>query len=406
MLTPEDKIRELAGRLSRQKPWLSADECWLSAERAIKKQPWRHCVIVLSGDKERNGWDWADLVLKLSIPILILGLSTIFTFANSKRLESMAKSERTREEINARKLNDDAVLSSAIKDLQPLLIDKDLKNSTHGSAVMGVAKALTLSALSRINDGQKKGFLIRFLVDAGLNSKPGNLISMNMADLNGASLGGVNLAAADLRGAYLKGANLVGTMLAAADLRYAKLDRAAIDSADLRAVSLQKASLQKATLVSADIRHGKLDGSILNSVDLTGADLRMSNMARILAHGANLSSANLRGANLYGANISQARMYSTQLGNANLENATLVSSVLIGADLARANLVKANLRDSDLRISNLSGADLRGANLTNADLAGSNLDGVVWSADTKWPDRKMFYSAKNIPFAIRKQLGL
>lgn len=49
---PEEKIRPLAERLSKQRPWRSAEEKWMAAERALRQKPWRPWVIRFSGEKE------------------------------------------------------------------------------------------------------------------------------------------------------------------------------------------------------------------------------------------------------------------------------------------------------------------------------------------------------------------
>ncbi len=53
-----------------------------------------------------------------------------------------------------------------------------------------------------------------------------------------------------------------------------------------------------------------------------------------------------------------------------------------------------------------SGANFREANLTGADLSGANLEEVTWDEKTSWPSPDRFEGAKNIPEALKKQLGL
>ncbi len=65
------------------------------------------------------------------------------------------------------------------------------------------------------------------------------------------------------------------------------------------------------------------------------------------------------------------------LYDCDFEGALLVGAHLRGAWLARANLKRANLDGADLR-----GADLSGARGLTADSMG----GVIWDADTRWPD--------------------
>ena len=302
---PDEQIRPIAERLGKQRPWLSAEENWLAAERALRQRPWRPWVIRFSGEKERSGWDWANLLLKVSLPVLILGLSTAYSVISADRQEKLAKADKDRQEIVVREQREGEVVSNFIKEMQPLLVDKGLRSSAPGSEVRGIARGLTLAALSQVKDSQRKRLVVRFLLDSGLNVKPGNLISLSEANLNGADLNGANLSGADLLDADLRGADLIG-----------------------------------ANLIRADLFRADLNGAILIRADFIGA--------------------NLSGADLYKANLS-------------------------GADLSGADLFD---------------ADLRGANLN-----GANLEGVKWDEKTSWPSADRFEGAKNIPEALKKQLG-
>jgi hypothetical protein len=287
---PDEQIRPIAERLSKQRPWLSAEENWLAAERALRQKPWRPWVIRFSGEKERSGWDWADLLLKVSVPVLILGLSTAYSIISADRQEKIAKADKERQENIAREQREGEVVTNFIKEMQPLLVDKGLRSSAPGSEVRGIARGLTLAALSQVKDSQRKRLVVKFLLDSGLNIKPGNLISLSEANLYMANLYRANLSKADL------------------------------------------------------------------------------------------SEADLIGAYLFGANLS-------------------------GADLSRADLSRALIR------ANLSGADLReaflwSADLSGADLRGTNFEGVRWDEKTSWPSVDNFEGAKNIPPALKKQLGL
>ena len=271
----------------------------------MRQRPWRPWVIRFSGEKERSGWDWANLLLKVSLPVLILGLSTAYSVISADRQEKLAKADKDRQEIVVREQREGEVVSNFIKEMQPLLVDKGLRSSAPGSEVRGIARGLTLAALSQVKDSQRKRLVVRFLLDSGLNVKPGNLISLSEANLNGADLNGANLSGADLLDADLRGADLIG-----------------------------------ANLIRADLFRADLNGAILIRADFIGA--------------------NLSGADLYKANLS-------------------------GADLSGADLFD---------------ADLRGANLN-----GANLEGVKWDEKTSWPSADRFEGAKNIPEALKKQLG-
>lgn len=177
---PEEQIRPLAERLSKQRPWLSAQENWLAAERALKQKPWRPLVIRFSGEKERSGWDWVDLLLKVSVPVLILGLSTAYSISSSSRQEKSAQERRESD-----------VITGFVNEMQPLILDKDLKKSTADAEVRGVARGLTLAVLSQVQDSSKKRLIVSFILDSGLNAKSGNLFSLSEANLLELSSGGL-----------------------------------------------------------------------------------------------------------------------------------------------------------------------------------------------------------------------
>ncbi|MEH1923046.1 NACHT domain-containing protein [Nostoc sp.] len=122
--------------------------------------------------------------------------------------------------------------------------------------------------------------------------------------------------------------------------------------------------------------------------------------------GADLSGANLRGADLSCVNLSRANLGSADLNSADLRD----------ADLSRADLRSVDLSDANIRNADLSGANLRGADLSRADLSGANLSGadlsnqfsgdIRWDKNTKWDDVKGLDTARNVPEALKQQLGL
>lgn len=409
---PDEQIRPLAERLSKQRPWRSAEENWFTAERALRQKPWRPWVIHFSGEKERSGWDWADLLLKVSVPVLLLGLSTAYSIISANRQEKIAKADKERQESIAREQREDEVVTSFIREMRPLLVDKGLRSSAPDSEIRGVARGLTLAALSQVKNPDRKRLIVRFLLDSGLNTKPGNLISLREANLSEAVLSG-----ADLAGADLSEANLIRATLSWADL----------SGANLMGANLLGAHLMGARLIGADLR------ALLSGNDLRGADLSRANLS-----GADLSRADLFRANLSGANLSHADLLTANFSGANLSHADLGGAYLIEADLRGADLRGANLREAylsgadlraDLSGASLGGADLRGAILSGADLSGANsradlrgvdlradprradlsradLNNVKWDETTIWPSRDRFAGAQHIPVALKKQLGL
>jgi uncharacterized protein YjbI with pentapeptide repeats len=168
-------------------------------------------------------------------------------------------------------------------------------------------------------------------------------------------------------GQFLSGANLSGANLSGANLSDANFSRA-----DLSRVNLRRADLSRVNLRRAD----------LSGADLSGANLSGANFSRANLNGANLSGANLTSANLRGANFSRAN--------------------LNGANLSGANLRSANLRSAYLS----SRANLSGADLSGADLSGAYLENITWNEYTNWENVTGLKTTKNVPEALKQQLGM
>jgi len=255
-----------------------------AALHALQQTPWRPWVIRFSGEKERSGWDWADLILKLSVPILILVLSTAFSIISSSRQEKISLDEKE---------ND--VVTEFIKEMKPLLLERGLKNAPKGSEVIGVARGLTLATLSRLKSDDapsKRTIILRYLIDSGV-SNSGGLFSFP-----GSNLGGANLSRADLKGAILSRADLKGVNLSNSDLSGADLREANLNGADLGEANLSKANLSGADLGEANLSKANLSGADLSEIflEVEGANLS----------GAKLTDANLSDANLLGAKLDDA----------------------------------------------------------------------------------------------------
>jgi uncharacterized protein YjbI with pentapeptide repeats len=162
--------------------------------------------------------------------------------------------------------------------MSELLIDKNLKvligNKLAKSdpeypvldARLDIARARTLSVLRRLEqDGERKGSVIRFLIDAELMEH----LNLNSPDLRGAHLDGAHLVSAHLVSADLRGADLRGADLRRADLSYA----------NLKGANLKGANLKSAHLVSADLSSADLSSAYLGSADLSSADLSSADLS-------------------------------------------------------------------------------------------------------------------------------
>lgn len=257
---PEEQIKPIAELLSRQRPWLSAEENCLAAEHALRQKPWRPWVIRFSGDKERSGWDWAELLIKVSVPIIIVGLSSAYSSFNSEQ----------QQRINQANQND-LVVSEYIKELQQLVLDRKLNEAAVYAPVSTIARSTTLTALSRLKEpspykhSSHKGQIIVFLHEAGLIDETQNI-----------SLNGANLRMADISRAFLLNADLRG-----ADFRNAWLREADLSGAKLNGAKLNGADLSGALLLGAKLVEVDLSGAILNAANLTYADLSGSDLSSI-----------------------------------------------------------------------------------------------------------------------------
>lgn len=110
-----------------------------------------------------------------------------------------------------------------------------------------VIQARTLSILGRLmNDGQRKGSVIRFLVDSGVISR--TKMSLEKADLENADLYKINLKNVNLRRANLTNANLIKADLRGADLAGATLLKANLGGAQLNGACFKFAQLSEANI--------------------------------------------------------------------------------------------------------------------------------------------------------------
>ncbi|NJO31190.1 MAG: pentapeptide repeat-containing protein [Richelia sp. SL_2_1] len=327
-------------------------------------------------------WDWLAL---LGIPVLLVILGTQFQSNEKKLAEEKAKAEKERidEQVQAEKeradeqaqtekeradeqakaekekttniLNEEA-LQGYIDRMSELLLDKNLKSLSPQDALreaaLDVARARTLSVLRRLDiDGERKGSIIRFLIDA-------EFINQLQLDLSYAKLSG-----ADMNGANLSGANFYGANFYGANLNNAKLS-----GANLSGANFYGAKLSGANFYGADLSGAKLSGAKLSGANFYGADLSRAYLSGANLNGANFYSANLSSANLSSANLCFANLSGANLCFANLFSAYLSSAKLNGANLSGANFFSANLSDTKL-----SGADFSGTKLSNANLSGANL---------------------------------
>ena len=304
----DDAIRARADQLAKRRPWCSAEQNWTDACLELNSAfflRWRPSLLRWLGASEKTGWDWMELSLKLSVPLTIALGGWFLGTLNSNRQNEIAQANQK-----------DAVIREYIKEMKGMLLDKTVAKEAKqpGSEANGVARALTLTALTQLKGkgSERRTLVFQFLREsnfpilAGSEKISGANLSdydLNMTDLSMADLNMTDLSMADLSWAQLSRANLFDADLSYANLFRALLYSVSLDKADLRNADLSEASLCSASLIGAHLSEAKL-----NKADLTAADLRGAYLWGANLRGANLREADLRGANLRGADLRGANL--------------------------------------------------------------------------------------------------
>jgi uncharacterized protein YjbI with pentapeptide repeats len=302
-----------------------------------------------TGFPKRTPWDWVDLLI---VPIVLALGGYLFTRSENRRAQRIAERQRdvdreiaqqqaeTDRRIAEQRSQDDT-LQAYLDQMGQLLLDKDrpLRESKEGYEVRTLARAWTLTVLTRL-DGERKARVVQFLHESGLLAKrlgpdesATGVVYLTGANLDNANLSQVTLG--DARG---------GVILSNANLRGANLSNTYLGGAHLDGADLRKATLRGATLTGAD----------LSKADLRGADLGGTNI-QIVGEHTHLTEANLRGADLGYADLSNAYLGYVDLRDANLRGANLRGAALNGAKL---NWAKGWTGEQLFAASSLSGATM------------------------------------------------
>ncbi|NOK64326.1 MAG: hypothetical protein GFH27_549431n14 [Chloroflexi bacterium AL-W] len=278
------------------------------------------------GVGERGLWDWLNLlILPTTVIILAMWVSIVFQERTTQmtkyrtqelRLIEEQKSKETRE-IEENRANDareieqqraqEAVLQSYLDQMTHLVLRDGLDTANPHDSVANIARAHTLTALSRLT-GARKASVIQFLYESkligytefmrstndGVEDVTPPIINLYQADLreaqlieiylHRATLAGVNLSKSDLSGSYLIEANLAET-----DLTEAYLYKTNLVDANLRDVHLNGANLTDGQLMGANLRQANLSEAVLHEADLSGADLTAADLTNAELTGANLT---------------------------------------------------------------------------------------------------------------------
>ena len=225
--------------------------------------------------KEKTLWDWLELLI---IPgVLTFGLVWFDIAENERTRKAVAKRAEIELDV-ARQQSRESALQMYLDKMSNLLLEHGLKTSARRDEVRSLARARTLTVLSQL-DGRRKGYLLRFLYEAGLIGARAPVITLGGGILGESAVEETVLSRADLTDAmlsrvFLSGAYLTRVHLIRADLHSSNLDKANLSGADLRDANLTGASLKDAKLASADLR-----GAVLAGANFSGADLRAAKVS-------------------------------------------------------------------------------------------------------------------------------
>jgi uncharacterized protein YjbI with pentapeptide repeats len=246
-------------------------------------------------------WDWLQLFI---VPTVLVITAFFFSLASNHNQAEVEKERNDTERSLAQQNQQEDLLQGYLDSMSELLLNKNLRTSELNTEVRNIARARTLTVLSRL-DGGRKGILIKFLHESGLIStgRTGSIIDLSQADLCDANFIRANLVGAQLSKADLSRANLTEARLSAADLVSADLTRAILIGADLSEANLTNAILIEAFLNSAHLIEAKLHRAKLTDANLSNADLTSAKLTDADLRNADLSAATMRRAIFLGANL-------------------------------------------------------------------------------------------------------
>lgn len=207
-----------------------------------------------TGFEGKTLWDWMELLI---IP-LVLAVGAFF----------LNRSERETEREIATDRQQEAALQAYLDRMGELLLEKKLRTNKN-KEVRNVARTRTLTIL-RVLDEKRKGFVLRFLHEAGLISKEKTIVDLADADLKGADLRGASLWGSNLKDVNLSNADMTGALLWNTRLWNANLTNAKLIGANF----MMWAELSGADLTSADLKAAKITEDQLSAAkSLKGATM-------------------------------------------------------------------------------------------------------------------------------------
>lgn len=226
-------------------------------------------------------WDWSGLLI---IPIFLLIATLAFGFVQNGISLQAVTTQHANDQTAVVDQQQETLLNSYFDSMSALLLTNNAEvraQDPTGADIRSMARARTLTVLRRL-DGARKGYVLKFLHDAGLiNRDPFPIVNLADADFSNAqlcqtnlckvNLGGANLAATNLSGAYLINTNLNAADLAEANLNGTHLNGATLAYAQIIAgADLRGADLTNADLSGANLTGTKMQGAILKKTDISG----------------------------------------------------------------------------------------------------------------------------------------
>ena len=193
---------------------------------------------------------------------------------------------------------------------------------------------------------------------------------------------------------------------------------------EIRSPKLQRLSNYAGVLEAhnfSDVLSQHLEGAdfsnaFLSFLAVEAGNLSAINFSNSEMTGSLFGNTGLRRADFSEAFGSHSYFVACDLVDANFLNSQLSRCMFYGSDMRRSYCRSADFSDTDFSGANLSNTDFSGANLSNANLSGvdfsnadlsnANLDNVRFDEETIWKGTNGLGTAKNVPDALKQQLGL
>ncbi len=220
-------------------------------------------------------WDWMALLI---VPfVLAAGAYGINGAQKSRDLKRENARARQQDKVALDQRRADT-LRAYLQQMSGLIADHDLAR-TKNESLTGLASSLTRGVLRQL-DGERKGEVVQFLVDARLipSDTDDVIVDLYRSDLRGANLRGAYLLNAwfnsvDLTGADLHGAVLDGADFADSNLRGADLSATYYVDNDLEPAGFERTCLTGTRFRGAVLYGASFEGARGRDVDFTRADL-------------------------------------------------------------------------------------------------------------------------------------